>query len=131
MIKSQELTDPASCMSRDRNDEMTFVLLGRDAAAPAAIRAWIRERIRLGKNKPGDEQIKDAWVCIKVMEQQAQAGEPGAEALLAWADTQQLNIVKSLGTWAAVEESTTGDIIGNGATLREALTAAWRSAQKP
>lgn len=38
MIKSRELSDPNSCMSRAKDDEMTFVLLGRDAAAPQAIR---------------------------------------------------------------------------------------------
>jgi hypothetical protein len=47
---------------------MTFVLLGRDAAAPAAIRAWIVERIRLGKNQPGDEQIIEAEECARSME---------------------------------------------------------------
>lgn len=60
MIKAQELTDPQSCMSRARDDELTFVLLGRDAAAPVAIRAWIHERIRLGKNRPDDSQILSA-----------------------------------------------------------------------
>ena len=34
MIKKKELSDPNSCMSKARDDEMTFVLLGRDAAAP-------------------------------------------------------------------------------------------------
>lgn len=60
MIKREELTNPNSCMSRAREDEMTFVLLERDAAAPAAIRIWVRERIRLGKNKPRDPQITEA-----------------------------------------------------------------------
>ncbi len=49
MLKRDELADPTSCLNRARDDEMTFVLLGRDAAAPAAIRAWAEERIRLGK----------------------------------------------------------------------------------
>jgi hypothetical protein len=30
MKKFDELTDPKSCMSRAREDEWTFVLLGRD-----------------------------------------------------------------------------------------------------
>lgn len=67
MLKRDELTNPASCMSRARDDEMTFVLLGRDLAAPAAVRAWIEERIRIGKNKAGDAQILDAEQCILVM----------------------------------------------------------------
>jgi hypothetical protein len=68
MIKSQELTDPNSCMSRARDDEMTFVLLGRDAAAPVAIRAWVAERIRLGKNSVDDAQIAEALACAALME---------------------------------------------------------------
>lgn len=68
MIKYDELTDPKSCMSRARNDEMTFVLLGRDRAAPAAIRAWVAERIRIGKNKFKDAQITEALKCAQEIE---------------------------------------------------------------
>jgi hypothetical protein len=68
MIKRKELTDSNSCMSRAADDEMTFVLLGRDSAAPAAIRAWIGERIRLGKNQPGDPQVTEAEMCARAME---------------------------------------------------------------
>jgi hypothetical protein len=62
--KRDELTDPNSCMSRARDDEWTFVLLGRDPAAPAAVRAWIEERVRLGKNRREDSQIAEAlrWI---------------------------------------------------------------------
>lgn len=51
-------------MSRAKDDEWTFVLLGRDVAAPAAVRAWIDERIRLGKNDVNDSQIIEAeqWI---------------------------------------------------------------------
>lgn len=68
MRKSQELTDPRSCMSRALDNEMTFVLLGRDVAAPVAIRAWIEERIRLGKNTRDDSQILEALACADTME---------------------------------------------------------------
>jgi hypothetical protein len=68
MIKRQELADPSSCMSRAKDDEMTFVLLGRDIAAPVAIRAWVAERIRLGKNAAGDGQIVEALECAAAME---------------------------------------------------------------
>ena len=54
MIKATEKADGRSCWNRAENNEMVFVLLGRDVAAPEAIRAWIRERIKLGKNKPDD-----------------------------------------------------------------------------
>ena len=60
MIKRKELSDPSSCLSKARDDESLFVLLGRDVAAPAAIRAWIGERLRLGKNKKDDPQIVEA-----------------------------------------------------------------------
>lgn len=68
MRKVDELSNPNSCMSKAKPDEMTFVLLGRDAAAPVAIRAWIEERIRLGKNTRNDSQIIDAELCAATME---------------------------------------------------------------
>jgi len=69
MLKRHELTNPDSCMSRAKEDEMVFVLLGHDIAAPAAIKAWVAERIRLGKNSPLDEQIREAEACADKMMQ--------------------------------------------------------------
>ena len=66
MRKRDELT--SGCMAKAKDDEMTFVLLGRDAAAPVAIRAWIRERLRTGKNRPDDAQIVEAEQCAQTME---------------------------------------------------------------
>lgn len=63
MIKSRELLDPASCLSKARDDELLFVLLARDPAAPVAIEAWVNERIRLGKNTANDAQIAEALAC--------------------------------------------------------------------
>lgn len=63
MIKSEEVAKPFSCFNKAKDNEMVFVLLGRDKAAPAAIRAWCLERVRLGKNKWGDFQITDALDC--------------------------------------------------------------------
>ena len=74
MVKLEELSNPKSCMSRAADHEMTFVLLARDAAAPAAIRAWVNERIRLGKNAADDEQILEALHCANFMEQQRADG---------------------------------------------------------
>lgn len=68
MLKREELTNPESCLNRARDDEHVFVLLGRDPAAPAAIRAWVEERIRLGKNAPGDPQLADAAFAAAEME---------------------------------------------------------------
>jgi hypothetical protein len=67
MIKTEELTNPNSCMSRARPDEMTFVLLARDEAAPFAIRQWASARVGLGKNKHDDPQIVEALECADRM----------------------------------------------------------------
>ena len=74
MVKTEELTNPKSCMSRAGEHEMTFVLLARDAAAPEVIRFWVRERIRLGKNDAHDNQILEALHCANFMEQQRTDG---------------------------------------------------------
>jgi hypothetical protein len=68
MRKSEGLSNPASCMNPARPAEMTFVLLGRDAAAPHTIREWIKKRIELGKNKPEEWQIREAEACAQSME---------------------------------------------------------------
>lgn len=67
MRKSEELSNPNSCMSKAHPREMTFVLLGRDATAPAIIRAWVAERLRIGANKPYDPQIVEALACADTM----------------------------------------------------------------
>lgn len=68
MRKRDELSNPDSCMNRARDDEWTFVLLGRDLAATVAVRAWIDERIRLGKNQPNDSQVLEAERWIESVE---------------------------------------------------------------
>jgi len=68
MLKHDEASDSESCWNRALDDEMVFVLLERDVAAPATIRAWIAERIRLGKNQPGDPQLTEAEMCAAFME---------------------------------------------------------------
>ena len=72
-------------MSRAREDEMTFVLLARDAAAPDAIRFWAAKRCVIGKNKLTDSQIKEAMACADEMDRQlaGSAAIPPAVALLA------------------------------------------------
>ena len=68
MRKFAELSSKESYMSKARPTEMTFVLLGRDAAAPVAIMRWVEERIRLGKNTVTDPQIVEAIDCAAHME---------------------------------------------------------------
>lgn len=70
MRKSEELTNPGSCMSRAHPDEMTFVLLGRDIVAPKVIREWCRLRCLYGKNTVKDRQIVDALECADAMERE-------------------------------------------------------------
>lgn len=67
MIKKMEKADGRSCWNKAGEDELVFVLLARDPAAPAAIQAWIEERVRLRKNKPGDQQLRDAERAADVM----------------------------------------------------------------
>lgn len=83
MIKVQELSDPNSCMSRAHDDEMTFVLLGRDIAAPFAVMAWCQSRILLGKNKADDPQLIEAQQCaMRMVEQAGAAGLMPSEIML-------------------------------------------------
>jgi hypothetical protein len=72
MIKHEELSNPNSCLNRAKDDELVFVLLGRDRAAPAAIRAWVDERVALGKNDRDDPQIVEALRMAFEMEAKQQ-----------------------------------------------------------
>jgi hypothetical protein len=68
MIKRDEIEDNQSCFNKASDSERLFVMLARDPAAPVAIRAWIAERIRLGKNTEHDAQIREASECADLME---------------------------------------------------------------
>lgn len=70
MRKKDEARNPNSCLNKAFESEMLFVLLGRDPAAPFAIRQWIAERIRLGRNQVTDIQIIDAVACAEIMEKE-------------------------------------------------------------
>jgi hypothetical protein len=67
MLKILEAQDPDSCWNKAQGTELVFVLLGRDPAAPLAIEAWCKERIRLGKNQKGDPQIEEARRLVAEM----------------------------------------------------------------
>lgn len=60
MRKCDEEADPSSCWNRALPGEEVFVLLGRDPAAPSAIRFWASQRVLLGRNAAGDTQIVSA-----------------------------------------------------------------------
>jgi hypothetical protein len=68
MLKRDESADPNSCWNRARDDEWTFVLLGRDIATPDTIRDWARRRVQLGKNTWDDAQIKKAIKAALLIE---------------------------------------------------------------
>ena len=87
MIKRDELEDTNSCFSKAHDSERLFVLLARDPAAPVAIRAWIAERLRLGKNVAGDEQIREAFECANLMEmERADIESTRRQQQLCWAE---------------------------------------------
>jgi hypothetical protein len=68
MRKRDEIEYTESCFNKARDEERLFVLLARDPAAPVAIRAWVNERLRLGKNAPNDAQLVEALDCANLME---------------------------------------------------------------
>lgn len=68
MRKRDELSKEHTCMQHAHPDEMVFVLLGRDPAAPIAIREWVASRLRFGKNVETDPQIIEALACADTME---------------------------------------------------------------
>lgn len=67
MKKKDEVAAKASCLNRAEDDEMIFVLLGRDLSAPVAIRAWCENRVMNGDNKWEDAQITEALKCADEM----------------------------------------------------------------
>jgi len=69
MRKAQELTRPDSCLNKALPEEPIFVLLGRDVAAPYAIRMWAAERWIKGKNISADRQINEALELANAMEE--------------------------------------------------------------
>jgi len=60
MRKIDEVNNPNSCLNKAKDNELIFVLLERDEAAPIAIQAWIDARVRIGKNSYDDAQLKEA-----------------------------------------------------------------------
>jgi hypothetical protein len=65
MIKREELANPNSCLNKAADDEVIFVLRGKDDAFGAAVRGWIEDRIASGKNKETDDKIVDARNVIE------------------------------------------------------------------
>jgi len=68
MKKKDEAFQPSSCWNKAGNDELVFILLERDVAAPSAIRQWVAERIDMSKNERGDVQTTTALNIAQRME---------------------------------------------------------------
>lgn len=68
MRKRDEVANKHTCLNSAHPQEMVFVLLGRDPAAPKAIRAWVAERVFLKKNDIHDQQVVEALACADAME---------------------------------------------------------------
>jgi len=60
MNKKENYENPVSCWNKAEEYEEMFILLGRDPAAPVTIRAWWKERIRLGLDEPNSPKIVSA-----------------------------------------------------------------------
>jgi hypothetical protein len=70
MRKKDEVADQTSCLNKANDNELLFVLLGRDLAAPATIRFWCSQRVTLGKNTANDAQIEDAMALADAIQQE-------------------------------------------------------------
>jgi hypothetical protein len=70
MRKVDELSQPTSCLNKAKDNEMLFVLLGRDRAAADTVRFWCQMRVKYKKNAPDDPQIREALACANTMEEE-------------------------------------------------------------
>ncbi len=94
MRKKDELTLEHTCMQHAHPEEMVFVLLGRDPAAPIAIRMWVSERVLRGKNVYSDTQIVEAMECAATMEREGRK----------WVDAPPGAVVAATGHAKAIQE---------------------------
>lgn len=70
------------CYTNAKPDEPMFTLLGRDKAAARAVRYWVLERIKTGKNRASDSQIIEAYeiaLAMEAYELQRHSIEAGAD----------------------------------------------------
>lgn len=105
MIKRDAVENSKSCLNKAYDQEQLFIMLARDPAAPVAIRAWIAERLRLGKNKPGDEQIREAYECATLMElQRGEITSARNQQQMPWADAEDSPGRFSISRFASVSD---------------------------
>ena len=68
MLKKDEVCNQSSCFNRAVDDEILFVLLGRDEDAPDTIRDWVRRRVARGKDSLFSPTITEALACANRMD---------------------------------------------------------------
>lgn len=68
MVKIEEGTNPNSCFSKAKDDEMLFVLRGQDASAPSTVLFWMAQNIHLATTNPS--KYREAFECLMVMASQ-------------------------------------------------------------
>jgi len=73
MLKTNEESDPNSCLNKAMPFERLFILLARDLAAPDTIEYWIRLRVRLRLNSLDDDLMKEAQLCADLMRSERDA----------------------------------------------------------
>lgn len=120
MRKKDEIAHPGSCLNKASDDEMLFVLLGRDLASTVAVEAWINERIALGKNRVNDSQIMEAQAWVEKVREEQRAKI---------AENRELDALKR-ELWAALKECPFAIRVREGAALEnEAASVAATLAQ--
>lgn len=72
MMKSIELANSNSCLSRSAPNEPVFVLVARDPHAPQAIRHWIA----MSMDRQPPEKIEEAYKLANQMEEWKRKNAP-------------------------------------------------------
>lgn len=75
MKKRDELKNRQSCLNKAKMDESLFVILGRDPAAYRTIHFWIRERVKLGLDKPNSPKLIEAAIRAEKMQEECESGK--------------------------------------------------------
>lgn len=105
MIKSEELTNPKSCINQSQDDEMVFVLCARDPSAPAAVREWARQYQARG-GRP--EKVAEALQAAKRMEEWREARAQRIKAAVGALSPESIAAVNSGGAYARALASQDG-----------------------
>jgi hypothetical protein len=64
LIKSQEISDPRSCLNKAADDEPVFVLRAHDVIAPVIVDEWANMAESMGTPR---EKVTEARVLASIM----------------------------------------------------------------